>query len=140
MNNILFYIKQSISIFYNNRVHIVPSFIIILLVLNFSFYNFLNIIKSNTSISNSDKKKEDNGFLRFLSEKIQLINIKRKENEEMKSFNLLEAINSNITELALYYEFVENITSHSYYGKWENLKMDKDKNNFIDCFIYNKRW
>ena len=132
MNNILFYIKQSISIFYNNRVHIVPSFIIILLVLNFSFYNFLNIIKSNTSISNSDKKKEDNGFLRFLSEKIQLINIKRKENEEMKSFNLLEAINSNITELALYYEFVENITSHSYYGKWENLKMDKDKNNFID--------
>ena len=138
MNNILFYIKQSISIFYNNRVHIVPSFIIILLVLNFSFYNFLNIIKSNTSISNSDKKKEDNGFLRFLSEKIQLINIKRKENEEMKSFNLLEAINSNITELALYYEFVENITSHSYYGKWENLKMDKDKNNFIDLNLNQK--
>ena len=45
---------------------------------------------------------------------------------------MLESVNSNITELALYYEFVENITSHSYYGKWENLKIDKDKNNFID--------
>ena len=134
MNNILFYIKQSISIFYNNRVHIVPSFIILLLVLNFSFYSIINISKLNSSSSksNSNQKNENHNFLRFLSEKISLINLKRKENEEFKSFNLLEAINSNVTELALYYEFVENITSHSYYGKWENLKMDKDKNNFID--------
>ena len=134
MNNILFYLKQSISIFYNNRVHIVPSFIILLLVLNFSFYSIINISKlnSSSSMSNSNQKKENPNFLRFLSEKISFINIKRKENEEFKSFNLLEAINSNVTELALYYEFVENITSHSYYGKWENLKLDKDKNNFID--------
>ena len=134
MNNILFYIKQSISIFYNNRVHIVPSFIILLLVLNFSFYSIINISKLNSSSSksNSNQKNENHNFLRFLSEKISFINLKRKENEEFKSFNLLEAINSNVTELALYYEFVENITSHSYYGKWENLKMDKDKNNFID--------
>ena len=134
MNNILFYIKQSISIFYNNRVHILPSFIILLLVLNFSFYSIINISKLNSSSSksNSNQKNENHNFLRFLSERISLINLKRKENEEFKSFNLLEAINSNVTELALYYEFVENITSHSYYGKWENLKMDKDKNNFID--------
>lgn len=72
--------------------------------------------------------------MRFLSENIPLLNYKRQEKEEMMSFNLLEAINSNVTELALYYEFVENITSHSYYGKWENLKMDSDKNNFIDKF------
>ena len=134
MSNILFYIKQSISIFYNNRVHIVPSFIILLLVLNFSFYSIINISKLNSSSSksNSNQKNENHNFLRFLSERISFINLKRKENEEFKSFNLLEAINSNVTELALYYEFVENITSHSYYGKWENLKMDKDKNNFID--------
>ena len=134
MNNILFYIKQSISIFYNNRVHIIPSFIILLLVLNFSFYSIINISKLNSSSSKSNlnQKNENHNFLRFLSEKVSFINLKRKENEEFKSFNLLEAINSNVTELALYYEFVENITSHSYYGKWENLKMDKDKNNFID--------
>ena len=135
MSNFLFYIKQSFSIFYNNRVHIIPSFIILFLVLNFSFYSILNLsIFNPSSTSNTKQKKEKPSFLRFLSEKIPIMNVERKENEEIKSFNLLEAINSNITELALYYEFVENITSHSYYGKWENLKMDKDKNNFIDKF------
>ena len=134
MNNILFYIKQSVSILYNNRMHIVPSFIVLILVLNFSFYSIINISKliSSNSISNINEKEENQSFLRYLSEKISFINVKKKENDEIKPFNLLEAINSNVTELALYYEFVENITSHSYYGKWENLKMDKDKNNFID--------
>ena len=134
MKNILFFIKQSINIFYNNRVHIVPSFIILIFVLNFSFYNVLNIykLKSSSSLKDSNHKKESSNFLRFLGEKINLFSLKNKEAEEFKSFNLLEAINSNVTELALYYEFVENITSHSYYGNWENLKIDKDKNNFID--------
>ena len=134
MKNILFFIKQSINIFYNNRVHIVPSFIILIFVLNFSFYNVLNIykLKSSSSLKDSNHKKESPNFLRFLGEKINLFSLKNKEAEEFKSFNLLEAINSNVTELALYYEFVENITSHSYYGNWENLKIDKDKNNFID--------
>ena len=133
MENILFYLKQSISIFNQNRVHIVPSFIILLLVLNFSFYSIINFskFKSSNSSSNIEQKKENQNFLRFLNQ-IVLKNYKRVENEEIKLFNLLEAINSNVTELALYYEFVENITSHSYYGRWENLKMDKDKFNFID--------
>ena len=133
MENILFYLKQSISIFNQNRVHIVPSFIILLLVLNFSFYGVINFskFKSSNSSSNIEQKKENQNFLRFLNQKV-LKDYKRVENEEIKLFNLLEAINSNVTELALYYEFVENITSHSYYGRWENLKMDKDKFNFID--------
>ena len=133
MENILFYLKQSISIFNQNRVHIVPSFIILLLVLNFSFYSIINFskFKSSNSSSNIEQKKENQNFLRFLNQKV-LKDYKRVENEEIKLFNLLEAINSNVTELALYYEFVENITSHSYYGRWENLKMDKDKFNFID--------
>ena len=133
MENIFFYLKQSISIFNQNRVHIVPSFIILLLVLNFSFYSIINFskFKSSNSSSNIERKKENQNFLRFLNQKV-LKDYKRVENEEIKLFNLLEAINSNVTELALYYEFVENITSHSYYGRWENLKMDKDKFNFID--------
>ena len=133
MENILFYLKQSISIFNQNRVHIVPSFIILLLVINFSFYSIINFskFKSSSSSSNVERKKENQNFLRFLNQEV-LKDYKRVENEEIKLFNLLEAINSNVTELALYYEFVENITSHSYYGRWENLKMDKDKFNFID--------
>ena len=134
MKNILFFIKQSINILYNNRVQIVPSFIILIFVLNFSFYNILNIskLKSSSSLKGSNNKKESPNFLRFLGEKINVFSFKNKESEEFKGFNLLEAINSNVSELALYYEFIENITSHSYYGNWENLKMDKDKNNFVD--------
>ena len=134
MKNILFFIKQSINILYNNRVQIVPSFIILIFVLNFSFYNIINIskLKSSSSVKGSNNKKESPNFLRFLGEKINVFSFKNKESEEFKEFNLLEAINSNVSELALYYEFVENITSHSYYGNWENLKMDKDKNNFVD--------
>ena len=134
MKNIFFFIKQSINILYNNRVQIVPSFIILIFVLNFSFYNILNIskLKSSSSMKGSNNKKESPNFLRFLGEKINVFSFKNKESEEFKEFNLLEAINSNVSELALYYEFVENITSHSYYGNWENLKMDKDKNNFVD--------
>ena len=133
MDYILFYLKQSISILNQNRILIVPSFIILSLVLNFSFYSMIKFskLKLPNSSTNSNPYKENKNFLRFLSEKVG-VNFKKEENEEIKLFNLLEAINSNVTELALYYEFVENITSHSYYGKWENLKMDKDKNNFID--------
>ena len=134
MKNILFFIKQSINILYNNRVQIVPCFIILIFVLNLSFYNILNIskLKSSSSVKGTNNKKESPNFLRFLGEKINVFSFKNKESEEFKEFNLLEAINSNVSELALYYEFVENITSHSYYGNWENLKMDKDKNNFVD--------
>ena len=134
MNTFLFYIKQSVSIFYNNRMNIIPSFIVLILVLNFSFYSIINISKliSSNSISTLNQKEENPSFLRYLSEKMSFINVKKKEKDEIIPFNLLEAINSNVTELALYYEFVENITSHSYYGKWENLKMDKNKNNFVD--------
>ena len=134
MNTFLFYIKQSVSIFYNNRMNIIPSFIVLILVLNFSFYSVINISKliSSNSISTLNQKEENPSFLRYLSEKMSFINVKKKEKDELIPFNLLEAINSNVTELALYYEFVENITSHSYYGKWENLKMDKNKNNFVD--------
>ena len=98
MDYILFYLKQSISIFNQNRVHIVPSFIILILVLNFSFYSMINFskFKSSNASTNSNSNKENQNFLRFLSEKVG-VNFKKEENEEIKLFNLLEAINSNVT-------------------------------------------
>ena len=32
--------------------------------------------------------------------------------------------------MVLYYEFAQNITTHIFYGKWDNFNIDK--NNFID--------
>ena len=129
MSNFIFYLKQSFHIIYNNRFHIIPSLFIIIIFLNFSL-NIINIssFKKNNSNNDSIQRENQSNNLRFLSQV-------ENSNSEILSFNLLEAINSNITELALYYEFVENITSHSYYGKWENLKLDENnKNIFVDNY------
>ena len=129
MSNFIFYLKQSFHIIYNNRFHIIPSLFIIIIFLNFSL-NIINIssFKKNNLNNDSIQRENQSNNLRFLSQV-------ENSNSEILSFNLLEAINSNITELALYYEFVENITSHSYYGKWENLKLDENnKNIFVDNY------
>ena len=130
MDNIFFNIKQSFSIFCRNRRLLYPSLLIILSVIHISFYGIINIseIFSSKNINNSSIKNSQSNFLRFLNE---ISSDKNEKNEnEILSLNLLESVNSNITELSLYYEFVQNITSHSYYGKWEDFNMDK--NNFID--------
>jgi hypothetical protein len=132
MDNIILNIKQSFYIFYQNRRLIYPSLFILLLVIHFSFYSIINISQLFFSESSTSKNSQSH-LLRFLNQissdnKID-DNIYINENEIL-SLNLLESVNSNITELALYYEFVQNITYHSYYGRWDNFNIDK--NNFID--------
>jgi hypothetical protein len=87
---------------------------------------------SSKSSSNFKPKNSQSNFLRFLNQISSDNKITQLDNTEndILSLNLLESVNSNITELALYYEFVQNITTHSYYGKWDNFNIDK--NNFID--------
>ena len=132
MDNFLFNIKQCFSIFYRNRRLIYPSFLIILLVFHISFYSIINILNifSSKTISNTSMKNSQPNFLRFLNQISQDKYLLDKNEKDILSLNLLESVNSNITELALYYEFVQNITGHSYYGRWENFNIDK--NNFID--------
>ena len=134
MDNFFFNIKQSFLIIYRNRRLIYPSLLVLIFVLNFSFYNIVNISNmfSSKSSSNFKTKNSQPNFIRFLeqiSSDNKVRNIENTENDIL-SLNLLESVNSNITELALYYEFVQNITTHSYYGKWDNFNIDK--NNFID--------
>ena len=134
MSNFLFYIKQSFSIFYQNRRLIIPSLIIVLLVMNISFYsiiNFSNIFNLNSSELSQSKNRQSN-FMRFLNQISSNSDktINNVEEKELLALNLLEGFNTNVTELSLYYEFVNNITTHSYYGKWENF--DIDNNDFID--------
>ena len=135
MNNFLFNIKQSFSIFYRNRRFIYPSLVILLLVIHLSFYSIINLsgILSSKSSSNTSNKNNQPNFLRFLNQISSDINEKNKidyQENDIISLNLLESVNSNITELALYYEFIQNISTHSYYGKWNNFFIDQ--NNFID--------
>ena len=134
MDSFFFNIKQSFLIIYRNRKLIYPSLLILVFVLNFSFYNIVNISNmfSSKSSSNFKPKNSQSNFLRFLNQISSDNKISQLDNTEndILSLNLLESVNSNITELALYYEFVQNITTHSYYGKWDNFNIEK--NNFID--------
>ena len=132
MDNFLFNIKQCFSIFYRNRRLIYPSFLIILLVFHISFYSIINTLNniSSKTIFKSSTKNSQSIFLRFLNQISQDKYLIDKNEKDNLSLNLLESVNSNITELALYYEFVQNITGHSYYGRWENFNIDR--NNFID--------
>ena len=131
MNNILFNIKKSFDILYENRRFIFPPLFILLIVIHFSFVNIINFIDifKSKSPGNSSTKNNQPNFLRFLNQ-ISNNNEKLPNENDILSLNLYEAVNSNITELALYYEFVQNITSHSYYGSWNIFNIDK--NNFID--------
>ena len=130
MNDILFFIKQSFLIICQNTRLIFPSFLVLLLVLHFSFYSLINIseILNSKSISTSINAQSQSNILRYLSQFHS--SDEENKNNDFNSLNLLEAVNSNITELAIYYEFVQNITMHEYYGRWNNFIIDN--NNFID--------
>ena len=144
MDNIIFFIKQSFIIFYQNKKLIFPSLFVLLLVIHFSFYSLINlneILNSKNIIDSSTSNPQPN-FLRFLNQESNN-KINNLPNNEMLSLNLLESVNSNITELGLYYEFIQNITTHVYYGRWENFNIDKnffiDKSGDIELNIQKKR-
>ena len=47
------------------------------------------------------------------------------------NFTLIEGMNTNLSDILIYYEFIDNI-SHTYYGKWKNLSIEKN------TFYYNQ--
>ena len=133
MKNILFYIKKSFSIFVQNRKLLIPSLITLLLVMNLLFHNLINISDLfNSKTSQTSSKNSQINFMRLLNQISSDKSINKIEEDELLSLNLLEGYNTNVTEMGLYYEFVQNITIHSYYGQWENF--DIDNNNFIDKY------
>ena len=96
MDNILFHIKQSFSILYQNRRLIYPSLFILLLVIHFSFYSIINISQLFFSESSTSTNSKSN-FLRFLNQ-ISENKILDKNEKDIISLNILESVNSNITE------------------------------------------
>ena len=47
------------------------------------------------------------------------------------NFTLIEGMNTNLSDILIYYEFIDNI-SHTYYGNWKNLSIEKN------TFYYNQ--
>ena len=126
MNNLLLQIKQSIKFFIKYKILIIPFILTILVSMLFylspsllSFFTYL--IDDNNNVIH----------LRNLQNNINETN-STNENEiddalfDNVNFTLIEGMNTNLTDILLYYEFIDSI-SHTYYGDWDNLYLKKNK-------------
>ena len=121
MDNLIIHIKQSIKIFIKYKVLLFPF----LLILFFLFLFFYMTILPDNNNSKSPRKLDN------------IININNMTNEKDiinhdilfhdVNMTLIEGMNTNLTDILLYYEFIDSI-SHTYYGDWKNLYLKK--NNF----------
>ena len=131
MDNICLYIKESIEIFKKNKKLLIPSTIVLVLV----FYVHCMPLLSNIKNIFINKNTKNNVNLRLLNEP-------KKENNIVPFYNLenltlVEGIDINLTETLYHYEFIQNISSQTYYGRWENLYFPKNKKHkFIDNYGY----
>ena len=132
MDNLIFQLKQSIKFFKKYKVLIFPFLLLILFFLLYNLKVPLSLIFTNIS-QNLDKNLK---IPRKLEANFNDNNTTlEKEQEDFffddANFTLIEGMNTNLTDILLYYEFIDSI-SHTYYGDWENLYLKKNK------FKYNK--
>ena len=132
MDTLFIHIKKSLKFFWKYKFLFFPFLIVISFIILFSFNFDIPIILSEIKLANN---------LRF-SRKLNFIenktNIKNNENNGFdegnflidSNFTLIEGMNTNLSEILIYYEFIDNI-SHTYYGSWKNLSVSKN------TFIYN---
>ena len=128
MDNLLFQIKQSIRFFNRYKILIFSFLFIILFFLLCNLNHSLLFIFKNLS-NNKDKNLK---IPRKLETNINTskISIENENNNNSlflndANFTLIEGMNTNLSDILLYYEFIDSI-SHTYYGDWENLYLKKN--------------
>ena len=133
MDTLIIQIKKYIKILFKCKCFfVVFLFITIFITLNFFNSNIIHILP-DIRISNNLRQ------YRKLTSSDNKTHIKNNENNEPDEINflldtnltLIEGMNTNLSEILIYYEFIDNI-SHTYYGSWKNLSVEKN------TFIYNK--
>ena len=133
MDTLIIQIKKYIKILFKCKCFFVVFLLItIFITLNFFNSNIIHILP-DIRISNNLRQS------RKLTSSDNKTHIKNNENNEPDEINflldtnltLIEGMNTNLSEILIYYEFIDNI-SHTYYGSWQNLSVEKN------TFIYNK--
>ena len=133
MDTLIIQIKKYIKILFKCKCFFVVFLLItIFITLNFFNSNIIHILP-DIRISNNLRQS------RKLTSSDNKTHIKNNENNEPDEINflldtnltLIEGMNTNLSEILIYYEFIDNI-SHTYYGSWKNLSVEKN------TFIYNK--
>ena len=124
MDNLFLHIKQSIKFFIKYKVILFP-FLLLLFFLFLCYINptllfFFTHIKINNAknLKISPRKLED---VHNVSNEID-----HEDFFDDVNLTLIEGMNTNLSNLLIYYEFIDSI-SHTYYGEWENLYLKKNK-------------
>ena len=133
MDTLIIQIKKYIKILFKCKCFFV-IFLLITIFITLNFFNS-NIIHILPDIRISNNLRQS----RKLTSSDNKTHIKNNENNEPDEINflldtnltLIEGMNTNLSEILIYYEFIDNI-SHTYYGSWKNLSVEKN------TFIYNK--
>ena len=119
MDNLIIQIKQSIKFFMKHKMWIFP--ILLFLIIIFLCYLNPTILYFITRLNINNNLK--------IQRKLESIN-NNKTNDDVLinevNFTLVEGMNTNLTDILIYYEFIDSI-SHTYYGEWENLYIKKNK-------------
>ena len=133
MDTLIIQIKKYIKILFKCKCFFV-IFLLITIFITLNFFNS-NIIHILPDIRISNNLRQS----RKLTYSDNKTHIKNNENYDPDEINflldtnltLIEGMNTNLSEILIYYEFIDNI-SHTYYGSWKNLSVEKN------TFIYNK--
>ena len=135
MDNIFEPIKKSIKFFRKYKYLFLPFLLIILLITLYSIICNIFLLLSEIKISNNLRLSRQ---LTFVENKT---NIKKDNNRSDNTnddvnnylldsnFTLIEGMNTNLSDILIYYDFIDNI-SHTYYGKWKNLTVAKNTFNY----------
>ena len=133
MDTLIIQIKKYIKILFKCKCFFVIFLLItIFITLNFFNANIIHILPDIRIYNNLRQSRK-------LTPADNKTHIKNNENYDPDEINflldtnltLIEGMNTNLSEILIYYEFIDNI-SHTYYGSWKNLSVEKN------TFIYNK--
>ena len=128
MDNLIIQIKQTLKFFIKYKVLLFPFLLLLFFLFLFnlspSILSFYMNIKSNNYNNNSKSPRKLDNINNIANEK-GIINDDNLFHDA--NMTLIEGMNTNLTDILLYYEFIDSI-SHTYYGDWTNLYLKK--NNF----------
>ena len=127
MDNIIIHIRKSIKFFLKYKFLFFPFLLIISFIILYTIINnilqILSEIKLSTNLRLSRK-------LSFIENKTNIKPVDNNDYDENNflidsNFTLIEGMNTNLSDILIYYDFIDNI-SHTYYGKWEKLTVAKN--------------
>ena len=135
MDNIFIHIKKSIKFIMKYKFLFFTFLLLLFIEISSLKYNIHSILPKINIPNNLYFSRK----LTNVDNKTNYINNHNDNNHQIEennyfidsNFTLIEGMNTNLSDILIYYEFIDNI-SHTFYGKWKNLSIEKN------TFYYNQ--